>query len=195
MNRYMEIIGAGLLVLVLCLCAAKCGSEVPCKPTENDRGTAEETVTRVDTVAHYVTVARSEVCVGTRVELLPIVTGGFRKTGEAGWRPDSVTEEGKRGPDGATSPLSHVLAGDSAWVEVPVTQREYMAEDYHAWVSGYEPSLDSIYVFPRRDVVTIREPPDKPRRWGIGVFAGYGVTPQGLQPCAGISINYNLWDF
>ncbi|MBD5371181.1 MAG: hypothetical protein HDR80_08570 [Bacteroides sp.] len=87
------------------------------------------------------------------------------------------------------------MAGDSAWVEVPVTQREYMAEDYHAWVSGYEPRLDSIYVFPRRDVVTIREPPDKPRRWGIGVFAGYGVTPQGLQPCAGISINYNLWDF
>ena len=68
-------------------------------------------------------------------------------------------------------------------------------EEFLAWVSGYVQRLDSIFVFPRHDVVRIREGCGKRKRWGIGVFAGYGVTPQGLQPCAGICVNYNLWSF
>ena len=84
---------------------------------------------------------------------------------------------------------------DSVAVEIPITQREYEGAEYRAWVSGYEPRLDSIFVFGRRDVVTIREPPNKPKRWGVGVFAGYGLTRHGPEPCVGISINYNLWSF
>lgn len=47
-------------------------------------------------------------------------------------------------------------------VEIPITQKEYEGAEYHAWVSGYEPSLDSIFVFPRRDVVTIASLPTSP---------------------------------
>ena len=86
---------------------------------------------------------------------------------------------------------------DSVEVEIPITHREYGDSTYHAWVSGYEPRLDSIFVFPtrEREVVTIKAPPDKKKRWGIGLYAGYGITPQGLQPSIGISLHYSLWNF
>lgn len=88
---------------------------------------------------------------------------------------------------------------DSVDAELPITQKEYEGENYRAWVSGYEAKLDSVEVYSRREVVTIREPPDKRnkrnKRWGVGVSAGYGVTPSGMQPWVGVSISYNLWTF
>lgn len=45
-------------------------------------------------------------------------------------------------------PIYITLEGDTVrepiFVPVPVTQKEYLTDDYHAWVSGYNPSLDSI---------------------------------------------------
>ncbi len=84
---------------------------------------------------------------------------------------------------------------DSLTLQLPITQNIYESEDYKAYVSGVYPKLDSLFIFAKSEVVTIREPPNKQKRWGIGVFAGYGMTPHGFQPCAGISINYNLWNF
>lgn len=36
---------------------------------------------------------------------------------------------------------------DSVQVEVPITSKHYQSKEYDAWVSGYEPSLDSIKVY------------------------------------------------
>lgn len=76
--------------------------------------------------------------------------------------------------------------------------REYQDSNYYAKVSGVQPRLDEIQVYPKtvyetqyiyRDIVC------KPKRWGVGLSAGYGVGRYGLSPVLAITVNYNLWQF
>lgn len=91
------------------------------------------------------------------------------------------------------------IVGDSM-VEVtgvPITQKVYRDPSYIAWVSGYRPSLDSIKVFSSthyitKTIVERKQPPDV-RRFGVGLQAGYGITPRGMQPYVGIGIGMRLW--
>ena len=85
---------------------------------------------------------------------------------------------------------------DSAEVVIPITQKRYSDTTYTAWVSGFRPALDSIHVYPRREVVTITNTVrDKSKRWGVSFHAGYGFTPHGLQPCIGVGLNYSIMNF
>ena len=86
---------------------------------------------------------------------------------------------------------------DSVDVEIPITQKRYADSTYTAWVSGYNPTLDSIHIYPRHEVITITNTiRQKPKRWGVGLNVGYGITPHhGLQPYVGIGVNYNLFSF
>ena len=85
---------------------------------------------------------------------------------------------------------------DTTFVVLPRFQREYADSLYTAWVSGYDPRLDSIRIVRTLHVVTqtvtVKEPP---KRWGLGVTAGYGLTlapqPQ-LSPFIGVGVSYNL---
>ena len=76
---------------------------------------------------------------------------------------------------------------DTIRIRFPIESKHYTAESYDAWVSGYEPSLDSIKVY-SREVVT------KPKisRWSIGLQGGVGLTPRGVQPYVGVGIGYKL---
>ena len=89
-------------------------------------------------------------------------------------------------------PVYITLDGDTIhepiYIPVPITQKEYQTENYHAWVSGYKPSLDSVWVYPEK--IIIRE---KPRRWGIGVIAGYGIGRNGLSPYVGVGGYWRVW--
>lgn len=76
---------------------------------------------------------------------------------------------------------------DSILVEVPITQKQYAGEDYRAWVSGFEPRLDSIEVYRRQTTIRIR-----PRRWSVGIQAGYGLTTRGFAPYVGVGVVYRL---
>ena len=91
-------------------------------------------------------------------------------------------------------PVYITLEGDTVrepiLVPVPITQKEYLTDNYHAWVSGYNPSLDSIYVYSKTVYVTKKIPV---RRWGLGVMAGYGVGRSGLSPYIGLGVYYRLW--
>lgn len=78
---------------------------------------------------------------------------------------------------------------DSAEVEIPITQKIYEDSLYTAYVSGYSVSLDSLTLRQSKEVVTIRQ---TPKRWNVGVFAGYGITPKGFQPCIGVGVSYTL---
>lgn len=87
------------------------------------------------------------------------------------------------------------LQVDSVAVEIPITQTEYADTTYRAWVSGYRAQLDSIQVFTRTEIVTLMQK-KPPKRWGIGIQAGYGFTPKnGLQPYVGIGISWNICNF
>ena len=77
----------------------------------------------------------------------------------------------------ATEPQDSVPQ-DSVTVEIPITQKVYEADSYRAYVSGYEPNLDSIFVRQKTVQETITVPfKQKQDRFGfgIGIGAGYGI--------------------
>jgi len=83
---------------------------------------------------------------------------------------------------------------DSAAVIVPMEQKVYTdSANYRAVISGAWASLDTIEVYPRREVVTIKQPPDT-RRWGVSLIAGYGWAGK-WTPFVGVGISYNLFRF
>lgn len=76
---------------------------------------------------------------------------------------------------------------DTIRVRLPIESKHYTSVNYDAWVSGYEPTLDSIKVYNREVIVK-----QKQSRWSIGLQGGVGMTPKGLQPYIGIGIGYLL---
>lgn len=81
---------------------------------------------------------------------------------------------------------------DSVKVEIPITSKHYSDSTFEAWISGYEPCLDSIRVYNKMQKITIKE---KQKKWGIGIQGGIGVTPKSVQPYIGIGVSYNLFSF
>lgn len=85
---------------------------------------------------------------------------------------------------------------DSATVELPVISRHYVVDSVgEAWVSGpVDPRLDSIRLYRPRyyQSTTITRQAKPPSRWGIGIQAGYGMTPKGLQPYLGFGVSFRL---
>lgn len=79
---------------------------------------------------------------------------------------------------------------DTIYVPVPITQKEYVSDNYHAWVSGYNAALDSIDVFPKTVYVMQKI---SARRWGLGVIGGYGAGRSGLSPYIGVGVYYRIW--
>lgn len=73
-----------------------------------------------------------------------------------------------------------VVLRDTVFARLPKEMKEYTGADYRAVVSGYQPSLDLIQVFPETISVT-RTVAGKPGRWGLGAAAGPSalVTPSG----------------
>ncbi len=80
-----------------------------------------------------------------------------------------------------------VVSKDTVRVEIPIMQKVYKDSLYEAWVSGYEAQLDSIKVITPTVTVTKR----MPKRWGLGVQAGYGTGGAYL----GIGVTYNIFTF
>lgn len=78
------------------------------------------------------------------------------------------------------------VAADSVRVVVPREQKEYHGEGYRAWVSGYRPALDSIVI----ERMVLRE---KARRWSVGLQAGIGMTPRGVQPYIGVGVSIKIF--
>lgn len=77
-------------------------------------------------------------------------------------------------------------------VELPIEEREYKSEEYYAIIGGYNPYLKSIEVYPTTRYINTTEAITKRKRWGVslGVQGGYGITPHGMQPYAGVGISF-----
>lgn len=93
-----------------------------------------------------------------------------------------------------------VTLRDTAYVVIGREQKHYKGDNYEAWVSGYRPQLDSVWVFPETRYITTENISVEPRkRWGIGIQAGYGVGICSGQvtafPYIGVGISYNLIRF
>lgn len=84
-----------------------------------------------------------------------------------------------------------VRAVDTVEVRLPIVQKVYRDTNYTAWVSGYEPRLDSISV--RHREVTLTKVTRVGSRWGVGLGVGLGVGSGGPGVGFGIGIFYKLW--
>lgn len=133
-------------------------------------------VTHIDTIPYYKPVPKDSVIVKYITARLPVA---------------------KRDTSERFANISKTI--DSVQVELPIEQKRYADSTYTAYVSGYEPRLDSIFVYPRREIVKITTERTaykyRNRRFGIGIQAGYGITPKGAKPYIGIGISYNLFSF
>lgn len=69
---------------------------------------------------------------------------------------------------------------------------------YRAVISGAWAELDSIEVWPRREIITreiTKEVGREAKRWSLGVGVGYGWNGRSFGPWAGVSVSYKLWEF
>ena len=93
-----------------------------------------------------------------------------------------------------------LMLHDTVLIHLPIEQRQYSDPRYTAWVSGYRPQLDSIHIYQRTEYITKEiKTVTKPKRWGIGLQAGYGVTISNNQikpaPYIGVGLSYSLISF
>lgn len=86
------------------------------------------------------------------------------------------------------------MVRDTVGVEIPITSKHYGGDSYDAWVSGFEPSLDSIKVYQRTEyiteTITRMKPPNK---WELDIIGGinYATSSQHWLPYAGGELMLN----
>ena len=81
----------------------------------------------------------------------------------------------------------YFVVHDSVAVEVPITSKHYGNEQYDAYISGFEPNLDSIFVYQKTEYVTetiTRMKP--PNKWELDVVGGidYNTAKKSYEPYA-----------
>ena len=81
-------------------------------------------------------------------------------------------------------------------VEIELTQKVYSDSTYTAYVSGYKPNLDSIFIRQRYVTNTrieervVKEKAFRRLNFGITVGYGYGFQSKTFEPFAGVGITY-----
>ena len=91
------------------------------------------------------------------------------------------------------------LKSDTAFVEIPITSKIYADSLYRAYVSGYKPSLDSLMLYPIKEVITntvyVPKIEYKRHKWSVGVHVGYGTDFQHFSPYIGVGVQYNIFSW
>lgn len=85
---------------------------------------------------------------------------------------------------------------DSIEVPVPIVQKRYDDSLYTAWVSGFEPALDSINIHQREVVTTVTKTIVKPTpliTFGVQAGAGVGIISRQPDFYLGVGGQINLW--
>lgn len=80
--------------------------------------------------------------------------------------------------------------GDS--MLIPIEQKHYIDSVYEVWVSGFQPSLDSIRIYRQAIMTTRTITRTVSKRWSWGVQAGIYATPRGFQPGIGFGVTYRI---
>lgn len=156
--------------------------------------TVRDTTTYVDTIPYYMPAPKDSAVVRYITRYLPVA----KPQGMGSRQPaDTILTEFYAQNNGENIPPQEMSdERDSIAVAIPITQKRYENDDYRAYVSGYEPNLDSIYVFPKTTVIHERsyKPPNK---WHIGITGGYGYGFKSKQaePYIGIGITYSIISF
>lgn len=146
----------------------------------------------VDTIPFYKPIPKDSLVIRYVTERLPAVPKLPENVQEF---PESVPKFPKSGQK-----MPESVSNDSVDVVIPITKKVYKDSLYTAYVSGYNPKLDSLILHSQREILTIRNrhPASGQKRWSVGVQVGYGMalkgTPQFI-PYIGVGISYNLFNF
>ena len=119
-----------------------------------------------------------------RVVYIKVPVGDTQGTGTAVPSKDST--------DASQSPC----VADSIEVPIPIVQKRYEDSLYTAWVSGYEPALDSIDLrLPTiKETITITKTKPAPLvNFGVQIGGGYGVIHRQPDFYIGVGAQLNLW--
>lgn len=83
---------------------------------------------------------------------------------------------------------------DTVYVNLPIEEREYKSRDYRVVIGGFNPYLKSIDVYPQTVYVNATESITTRKKWSLtlGVQGGYGITPMGWQPYAGLGVTFGI---
>ena len=83
---------------------------------------------------------------------------------------------------------------DTVYVYLPQESIVWQDDRCIVYAHGINPQVDSVTHF-NSDAVVTRTVTGRPKRWGIGVSAGYGMSKDGLSPYIGLGISYNIIRF
>ena len=154
-----------------------------------------DTVVVRDTVRSTMPTEKDSKVVGTVA--LPLVPSTLRE----GRNYAKLTDDGgKTGTTETTATggeeVGKIGSNDTVWATVPRTQKRYEDSTYTAWVSGYEPRLDSIEVYRRTVTIEKREEGrGRNKRLSIGLTGGfgYGVFTRKPDLWLGVGCTVRLW--
>ncbi len=97
----------------------------------------------------------------------------------------------------STGEASRIELPDTIMAELPITQKVYEDSCYTAYVSGYQPNLDSIRIRYPTVITTVTKNKEtkKFRRWNVGVIGGYGygIKSKSVEPFIGIGVTVSLF--
>lgn len=158
-----------------------------CNANHAEDGMAQDTVIVRDTVRTISPMAADSVAVG--VMRVPLVVD--RHNGHDGL----IRLDGQEMQDGTAGVQNtgKTSVADTVWATVPRIQKRYEDSLYTAWVSGYEPRLDSIEVHRERFFVT--KTVTKRGRFNVGLTGGfgYGIFTRKPDIFVGIGCTLRLW--
>lgn len=132
---------------------------------------------------------------------VPVKSGGGL-TGLTGDSPRCATAVSQAGTVPMARPMAQnagtvpMAQEDSIDVPIPIVQKRYEDSLYTAWVSGFEPKLDSIRLYTPEIQTTVTKTVYEPTpllTLGVQVGGGYGLIHRQPDIYVGIGGQINLW--
>jgi hypothetical protein len=175
-KKHLILIAVGALLCVLC--GIWIGKGMYDRPL--DESVSRNTVILHDTVPDIAPEPKDSVRTRWVTRWLPM-------------KPDTVSRNGEIFPEFPQISANFSVT-DTVAVQVPITSKHYSGKNYDAYVSGFEPRLDSIFVYNETQIITetiTRMKP--PNKLSLSVNAGvdYGITSQFWQPYANGELTLN----
>ena len=178
------------------VCGFFVGKGIYNQPIEEN--VTRDTTTTIDTIPDIAPEPKDSTPVRTVIRWLPMALpkkSGANKESVGNPYPASTDTITKWQYFGITEQLPE-HPQDSALVEIPITSKHYHAPEYDAWVSGYEPSLDSIKVYRETQYITETVTKSKPpNRFSIGLQGGYGYgfKSKTWEPYVGVGVGIKIF--
>lgn len=85
---------------------------------------------------------------------------------------------------------------DTIYTYVPIYQYHFQDSLYNIYISGFDVTLDSLFIYPVQNIVQVSQPPSiTPSRFSVGLQGGVTLIAGKPQVYLGVGVTYNLFYF